>query len=48
MKDGVVVEAGPTSEIFSAPRHAYTRTLFAAVPGRGWAPPHAVPIPKPA
>jgi peptide/nickel transport system ATP-binding protein len=48
MKDGVVVEAGPTSEIFSAPRHEYTRTLFAAVPGRGWVPPHAVPIPEPA
>jgi peptide/nickel transport system ATP-binding protein len=48
MKDGVVVEAGPTSEIFSAPRHEYTRTLFAAVPGRGWVPPHTVPIPEPA
>ena len=30
MKDGVVVERGPTERIFAAPRQAYTRALMAA------------------
>ena len=30
MKDGEIVETGPTSEIFANPRHAYTRKLLAA------------------
>ena len=30
MKDGVVVERGPTERIFEAPRHAYTQALMAA------------------
>ncbi|MGX7704214.1 ABC transporter ATP-binding protein [Methylobacterium sp. Gmos1] len=38
MKDGAVVEAGPTAEVFSAPRAAYTRALLEAVPGRSWIP----------
>jgi peptide/nickel transport system ATP-binding protein len=29
-----VVEYGPAEEVFRRPRHAYTRTLFEAAPGR--------------
>jgi microcin C transport system ATP-binding protein len=32
MKEGLIVETGPTSEIFARPQHAYTRTLLAAEP----------------
>ncbi|GLW08676.1 ABC transporter ATP-binding protein [Microtetraspora sp. NBRC 13810] len=32
MKDGVVVEEGPTGRVLAAPGHDYTRTLLAAVP----------------
>ena len=32
MNKGVVVEQGPTSQIFGAPRDQYTRNLIAAVP----------------
>ncbi|GAA3567278.1 ABC transporter ATP-binding protein [Amycolatopsis ultiminotia] len=32
MKDGRVVESGPAAELFTEPRHEYTRELLAAVP----------------
>jgi peptide/nickel transport system ATP-binding protein len=38
MKDGAVVEAGPTAEVFGAPQASYTRALLEAVPGRSWIP----------
>lgn len=31
MKDGVIVESGPSRRLFANPRHAYTRKLFSAV-----------------
>ncbi|MFT4192704.1 MAG: ABC transporter ATP-binding protein [Comamonas sp.] len=31
MKDGRIVETGTTDQVFSAPRHAYTRTLLSTV-----------------
>jgi peptide/nickel transport system ATP-binding protein len=37
MQAGRIVEYGPAREIFLAPRHEYTRALFAAAPGRGYA-----------
>jgi ABC-type glutathione transport system ATPase component len=37
MQQGRVVEYGPAREVFLAPRHEYTKALFAAAPGRGFA-----------
>ena len=33
MKDGVVVEEGCTEDLFTSPRHPFTRELLAAIPG---------------
>lgn len=35
MKDGEVVEAGYTKDVFAKPQHRYTRQLLDAVPGQG-------------
>ncbi len=34
MKDGVILEEGPTEQIFENPRTQYTKDLIAAIPGR--------------
>jgi peptide/nickel transport system ATP-binding protein len=34
MKDGEIVEAGAADELFAHPRHPYTQTLLASIPGR--------------
>ncbi len=37
MSQGRVVEYGPAEEVFLRPQHDYTRALFEAAPGRGFA-----------
>ncbi|MFN3614651.1 MAG: ABC transporter ATP-binding protein [Rubrimonas sp.] len=37
MRKGRIVEIGPVAEVFLNPRHDYTRSLLAAVPGATWA-----------
>ncbi|MEQ8347369.1 MAG: ABC transporter ATP-binding protein [Sneathiellaceae bacterium] len=34
MKEGIIVEYGPTAEIFADPQHPYTRLLLASAPGQ--------------
>jgi peptide/nickel transport system ATP-binding protein len=36
MHRGSVVEYGAVADVYADPRHDYTRTLLAAVPGRSW------------
>ncbi len=36
MQHGLIVEHGPTVEVFSRPQHAYTKALFDAAPGRSF------------
>jgi peptide/nickel transport system ATP-binding protein len=37
MSQGKVVEYAPASRIFTSPQHAYTKALFEAAPGKGFA-----------
>jgi peptide/nickel transport system ATP-binding protein len=37
MREGLVVEYGPASEVLVRPQHPYTQALVAAAPGRGFA-----------
>ena len=39
MRDGAVVEQGHVDDVFTYPRHDYTRTLLAALPTLTWSPP---------
>jgi len=36
MHKGEIVEYGAVADVYANPRHDYTRTLLAAVPGRAW------------
>ena len=39
MEKGVMVEFGPTEDVFNTPKHPYTKRLLDAAPGRDWHPP---------
>jgi peptide/nickel transport system ATP-binding protein len=36
MHEGRVVEYGPAAEVFEHPQNDYTKSLFAAAPGKDW------------
>ncbi|SUE62640.1 ABC transporter ATP-binding protein [Roseomonas gilardii] len=47
MHRGRVVEEGTAVQVFGDPRHDYTKSLLASVPGRGWTPPSGLaPVPE--
>ncbi|MEV5011053.1 ATP-binding cassette domain-containing protein [Streptomyces sp. NPDC055692] len=38
LRDGKIVESGPTTSVLTGPRHPYTRLLLESVPRPGWDP----------
>ena len=36
MQNGKVIEVGPTAKLFANPKHEYTKSLLAAIPGKDW------------
>jgi oligopeptide/dipeptide ABC transporter ATP-binding protein len=42
MRQGRIVEHGPTESVFSAPQHEYTKALLAATPRIGTEPSNGV------
>jgi len=36
MQYGKVIEVGPTAKLFANPKHEYTKSLLAAIPGKDW------------
>jgi peptide/nickel transport system ATP-binding protein len=36
MQYGKVIEVGPTAKLFANPKHEYTKSLLAAIPGKNW------------
>ena len=44
MRNGEIVEYGATASVYADPKHAYTRELLDAVPGRHWQAPAGVAL----